>query len=257
MKRAFIRAFWGDVYWVNNYGKQASKIRKDVENTIANSYTEPFHIYVMGEKDADALSKNRALMDIATIKLVSTASIWWDMETQMWRHKLDILEAAMRDFDEIVFLDWDVRATRPLPSDFWEVMSLKSTFQANLFQYRTKKCLWRQDEQRKTCNGGFVYIGHKSIPSKIIRAYDDLEMWVWDQKKKRESQGKTLRFREEALIRDDEPSMSKYVDGLYGEWPGSDVYLQQHEPVFCNLRRKSAYDQEVLDLKDICFYHHL
>jgi hypothetical protein len=78
-----------------------------------------------------------------------------------------------------------------------------------------------------------------------------------EQKRKRESIGKELRFRETSLIFNDEPAMSKYVDEVSGGWPGSDKYWDLFEPTVCNLKRKSVYSEEKLKSKGACLIHNL
>jgi len=247
MSKTFVRGLWGNCCFDPNDNK--SSVKKDIESILSNEFTEPFHTYVFGTKNYDYL---KSLGVECT--LFNSEPIIYDMQKQMWRHKLDIFKAAMEDSDTIVFMDWDCKPTAKLPSGFWDRMALKDTFQANLLQYRTKRCLWRKTDYRKTCNGGFVYIADKKIPDRIISLYDGLCDWVDEQKEKRERQGKSLRFREKAIIFDDEPAMSKYVDEVNDGWPGTDYYWDHHEPIFCNIK-KSVYSKEELETKDECFRH--
>jgi len=246
MKRAFIRAIWGDV---SKNGIRNGKMSKDIQLIKENPYNEPFVVYVFGSENYEELTRQGF-----ECKLIDELPVKYDVELNFWRHKLDIFKYAMEDFDEIVFLDWDCRPTKKLPDDFWERMSKKAVFQANLFQYRTKRCLWRKEEWRKTCNGGFVYMADKSIPQEIINIYDELCKWVDEKRELRKSKGQELRFREKIIIFDDEPAMSKYVDNLTDGWLGADYYWENYEPEFCNVKR-SAYSQELLKEKDECFFH--
>jgi len=247
MKRGFIRGIWGDV---TLSGIRDGKIRKDIEAIKKNPYNEPFVVYAMGDENADLLRENGF-----EVVMQNRHPVRYDMKEQLYRHKLDIIEYAMRDFDEIVFLDWDCVPTAPLPDDFWERMADKAPFQANLFQYRTKKCLWRDKDWRKVCNGGFLYLRDHQIAMDFIQNYHELEMWVTDQKYKRENQGKKLRFREKALIFDDEPAITKWVDDDMGGWKGMDKYWDSYEPHFCNVGKKSAFPKEKLETKNECFVH--
>jgi len=247
MKRAFVRGIWGDI---TKNGIRGGKIGKDIDLIRENKLSKPFITYVFGIENKKYLES----LDFECI-LISPEPSVWDMIDQLYRHKLDIFSAAMEDYDEIVFLDWDCVPTAPLPDDFWDVMSLKSSFQANLFQYRTKKCLWRTTDVRKVTNGGFVYMRDKTIPNKIIKNYDEFYEWVKNTGEERAKQGKKLRFREKALIFDDEPAMSKYADDSIGGWQGIDKYWDLFEPEFCNLKKKSAFSDEQLKTKRECFVH--
>lgn len=247
MKRTFVRAIWGDI---SENGIRKGKMRKDIDAIKANEYNEPFVVYVFGDKNAEIM---RA--DGFDVEVIDGRPVVYDMETQLYRHKLDVLEYALRDYDEIVFLDWDCVPTAPLPDIFWDKMSEKAPFQANLFQYRTKKCLWRNSEWRKVCNGGFLYLRDRRIAQAFISNYEFLQKWVAEIKEKRESQGKKLRFRELAMIFDDEPAMTKWIDDTMGTWPGVDKYWELFEPDFCNVKTKSAFPDELLKEKQECFVH--
>jgi len=248
MSRAFVRGLWGNCAETKDF--RGGKIHSDINIIKDNEYSEPFITYVFGDRNKEYLESLGF-----ECRLIDSKPSIWDMVDQLYRHKLDVFKAAMEDYDEIVFLDWDCRPTAPLPDDFWDVIGEKASFQANLFQYRTKKCLWRKTDIRKVTNGGFVYMRDKTIPDKIIKNYDEFHEWVKKKGEERASQGKELRFREKALIFDDEPAMSKYADDSIGGWQGTDKYWELFEPEFCNLKKKSAYPEEKLQTKRECFVH--
>ena len=249
MKRRIIRGIWGDI---SKNGIRDGKMRKDIDAIKNNSYCsiDDFTIYVFG-LDSYCLLKSEGF----DCKLINQAPFIYDMQKQLYRHKLDILNEAMKDYDEIVFLDWDCVPTAELPNDFWEVMNQKAPFQANLFQYRTKKCLWRKEDPRKVCNGGFLYLREKGIAEAFIKNYEELFNWVESLKVSREANGKKLRFREEALIFDDEPAITKWVDDYMEGWKGIEDYWNRFEPLFCNVKKKSVYPLEKLQTKRECFLH--
>jgi len=250
MKRAFIRGIWGDI---TSNGIRNGKMRKDIDAIKANpynNYNDDFVVYVFGREAYKMLT-----LEDFNCKLIDENPVRYDMEKQLYRHKLDIVYEAMQDYDEIVFLDWDCVPTAPVPDDFWETMRKKAPFQANLFQYRTKKCLWRKEDWRKVCNGGFLYLRDTKIAEDFIGNYQEMSEWVEKQRAARESQGKKLRFREEALIFDDEPAITKWVDDDMGGWKGIDEYWDNYEPEFCNVKKKSVYPREKLDTKRECFVH--
>ena len=246
MRRGFVRGLWG------NLDIRKGKLKQDIQRIKENPFSEPFTVYVFGEDNYNLL-----INDGFKCILVDKNPVMWDLKTRLYRHKLEVLVKASEDFDEFVCMDWDCIPTNPLPDNFWDKMSEKAPFQANLFQYRTKKCLWRNIDWRKVCNGGFLYIREKNIPFEFVKIYDGLSNWVEQQSILRAQNGKKLRFREEALIFDDEPSFSKWIDDYLGGWKGSNAYCDNFEPEFCNLRRKSAFPQELIDNKPECFKHML
>jgi hypothetical protein len=222
---------------------------QDILKIKENPFSTPFIVYVFGKDNFNCLS------DMGfNCSLIQDDPIIYDMEKQMWRHKLDVFKAASEDFDEFVYLDWDCKPTAAFPVNFWEELGKKAPIQANLLLYRTKRCLWRKKEQRKTCNGGFVYIRDKSIPDQIIKNYNEFCEWVAKQRVERSARGLDLRFREKALIFDDEPAISKYTDDYIGGWQGANKYWELFEPYFCNIK-KSAFSRELLGTKNECFVH--
>jgi hypothetical protein len=232
-------------------GKRAGKLYQDIKQIQESPFQHDFITYVFGRDNLDILESMGF-----NCKLINDNPIIWDMQTQLWRHKLDIFKAASEDFDEFVFLDWDCRPTAPIPLYFWDVMGERAPLQANLMLYRTKRCLWRTEELRKTCNGGFVYMRGKEVVDHVISNYEWLCQWREAKKKEREAKGQKLRFREEIIIFDDEPAISKFVDDYMGGWPGLESYWEYFESPFSNIKtRKSAYSEERLKSKQQCFYH--
>jgi hypothetical protein len=243
--RGFIRALWGDVSNLRN-----GKIAKEIID-FKDRDKDWFTIYVFGKENKDWLDE----IGYKTI-LVDEEPSLWSLSENMYRHKLEVFERATEDFDEYVFLDWDCVPVGDI-SNSWTDLNKKDSFQANLFQYRTKKCLWRKEDTRKTCNGGFVYIRDKSIPSKMIKNYDNFSNMLHIKREIRKRKGLDLRLREKSLLFDDEPSMSKYVDDSCGGWPGVEYYWNHFEPSVCNLRKKSVYGPERLKTKECMFMHNL
>jgi len=243
MRRGIIRGLWGDVASHRN-----GKIAKEIQSVEDKSW---FTVYVFGADNYNWLKETGF-----NVALVDRKSSKWDLDTEMYRHKLAVFERAMRDFDEIVFLDWDCVQTGSMDG-MWEKLNEKEVLQANLFMYRTKKCLWRTEDHRKVCNGGFVYMRDKKIPHRVIKLYDELYEWVAKRKAERAARGLELRFREKALIYDDEPAISKYIDDYLGGWKGAEHYWENFEPSVCNLRRKSVFSKDRLEAKNACFLHRL
>ena len=247
MKRSFVRLVWGDCT-VN--GLRGGKLLKDIQYSIE---VENFDcaVYVLGKDNCKLLTE----MGLTCV-LINDSPYVYDVEVQQYAHKLYLINCAMDDFDEMAYLDWDCRAIKNVPDNVWNILNKKEVFQANLLQYRTKKCLWRTEEKRKTCNGGFLYMRDKAIPAQFIKNYNELYEWTMQQQTKRQSMGKDLRFREKCLIFDDEPAITKYVDDLTNGWCGVDYYWNNFEPDICNLQRKSAFsDEDNAGKKDVYFSH--
>jgi len=249
MSQSLVRGVWGDI---NLSGIRDGKIRKDIDaiKCNPNCSINDFVVYVFGKENYDLLVDEGFIC-----KLISDKPVLYDMKERLYRHKLDILKSAMSDFDEIVFLDWDCVPIKPLPNNFWTVLNNKAPFQANLFQYRTKKCLWRNVDWRKVCNGGFLYLRENNIADDFIKNYNELSLFVENIMATRKVTFDELRFREKALLFDDEPAFSKWIDDYSGGWKGEDHYWNNFEPDFCNLKKKSVYSDDKLSLKPCCFMH--
>lgn len=246
MKKGFVRALWGEVN-----DDRREKVSRDIERVINCKYRHDFTVYCFG-KDNHRLCSDMGLHSV----MINDSPVAWDLDSEFWRHKLDIFNFASQDFDDFVYLDWDCfpvsRVINP-----WPELEKKEVIQANLFQYRTKKCLWRELDHRKVCNGGFVYIRGKFASDKMIKIWDRFRIELDKIKRKRGVRGLKPRARERCLVNDDEPTISKYVDELVGGWPGEDKYYELFEPEICNLRRNSVFPKELNDRKNIYFFHKL
>lgn len=239
MKRIFIRALWGtldtsfDNAWTSPSARRG-RMNFDVKNILGNPYTVPFITYVFGEDNYKFLL-DKGLNCV----LINKQPFIYDLQTEFWRHKLDILKYAMENdgYNEIVYLDWDCIPQKPLTDDFWAILSSKREIQANLQYYRRRKCKWRgKDETRKVSNGGFLYIRGSEIPQKLVEAWtnlpSDLKFW-------------------------DEVAFSKYIDDLMGGWKGLDAYWKDFEPGVCNLKKRSAFSDELVNSKNVFFIHYI
>jgi hypothetical protein len=250
MSRAFVRGVWGNFSGGDINSPRPAKMLKDVlsESKENVKYPIDFITYVMG-KDNETYLKDLGFKT----KLICNNSTIWDMKTELYRHKLEIINEASKDYDEIVYLDWDCKLIKPYDDKIWDILNNGEVCQANLFLYRTKKCLWRTEDIRKTCNGGFIYVRGKNISNKFIENWNGFKKEI----NKRVLENKSIRFREFSLLFDDEPAISKYIDDYCGGWKGVDIYWEQFEPKVCVLRRKSAFSKELNGTKDIYFEHQL
>ena len=247
-RRSIIRAVWGDF----------DNIRDDV--ITAMQYDVPCHIFVYGDKNMEELYKiGIGRKDNCWLKQLDYCPTVWDMETELWRHKLDVLDAASDyDFDEILFLDWDCIPVRTFDvEEMWNELGKKEVFQANLYQYHTKRCLWRNEDWRKVCNGGFVYLRDTSIASEFVENWDRFKEELEELEKTRQAKGKDLRVREKYMIYDDEPAMSKWVDDYLDGWQGAEVYCELFEPSICELNRNSAVPEHFQKVRNPMFRHML
>jgi hypothetical protein len=131
---------------------------------LKNPYTPESKVYVFGE-DNYAMTQELGFDAV----LVDKRPIIWDMDTEQFRHKLEVFDRAMEDFDEIVFLDWDTIPVKPIPDNFWDVLGEKDAIQANSIMYRRRKAMWRgRKDSRKLSCAAFVYCRDKKITEGMI-----------------------------------------------------------------------------------------
>lgn len=228
-KRAFIRALWGIYDNSNRLLARRKNIDNDIKRIIANDYNEPFIVYVFGKDNyehARSFGFNCVLIDENPAP--------FDLITEQYRHKLEVLKYAMEEdnYDEIMFIDWDCIPKKKIPSNFWDIMGQKEIIQANLQLYHRRKARWRKDELRKIPNAGFLYLRDKSLPEKIIKRWESIK-------------GPSA-----------EPPLAKLTDEMMGGWQGVDKYWELFEPDFCNLHKASPYSKKLLKSKNICFIHY-
>jgi hypothetical protein len=222
---------WGIYSRENRVVKRRYRIDGDIRRIVANKNNEPFITYVMGKDNMKALEEKGF-----ECRLVHDEPFMFDIRKYQYRHKLECIRVAMEEdgYDEIVYLDWDCLPTRPLPDDFWDSMSKRGVFQANLQQYKRKKCMWRRMDRRKVPNGGFLYLADQSLPQQAIAHW------------------------EKAKQDNDEPAWARLTDEMLGGWKGPDEYWDKFEAMYCDLHNSSVYlpKSERKTQKNICFKHY-
>jgi hypothetical protein len=229
MKRAIIRCLWGIYDRSSHIVERRYHLDSDITGVRDNPYELPFVVYVFGEENY------RQITDIGfQAVLVDKNPAPYDLIKHHYRHKLEIMRKAMEDdgIDELLLLDWDCQPFLKVPDDMWEILAKKDVIQANLQSYIRRKCRWRKEDMRKVPNAGFVYIRDKSLPSKIISA--------WEMNPDNSA----------------EPPMGYVIDQLMGGWKGIEHYWEHFEPNLCNLHKDSAYSESrILEKPNYCFRH--
>jgi len=231
MKRIFMRATWGIYDDSHRITKRRKKIDRDIVKIVKASkeFDDPFIVYVFGEDNYKRM-KDFGFDCI----LLNKDPAPFDLIEAQYRHKLEAIRYAMEEdgCDEVLHFDWDCVPQKKLPSDFWDIMGKKESFQANLQLYHRRKATWRKEDMRKIPNGGFVYIRDKSYPGRIIEH--------WEKNK-----GPSA-----------EPALARFSDELVGGWQGLDKYWDLFEPDFCNLHKMSAFPKDKIETKNLCFRHY-
>lgn len=228
MKRSFIRALWGIYDNERRFYLRRAKMDNDIKLLQKNKYNQSWRTYVFGQDNFKFLED----LGIQDLCLVDKKPYVWDMETQQFRHKLEVFRLGAQDFDEFVFLDWDVYPEKPLPNNFWDVLGEKQPIQAIIRGYKKIKAEWRKEDRRKIPCASFVYFREKHIPDEIIKTWENMGSGM-----------------------SEEIPMGKYLDDRSGGWKGIDYYWDNYEPDFFVLDEGFVYSHEKLKTKNRCFGH--
>jgi len=228
MERSFVRGLWGILdHQGRRLYKRRSKITNDIRLLKKNKWNEPFVCYTFGEDN------HKFLLDEGIdSKLVDKRPIVWDIDTEQFRHKLEVFKQAMQDFDEIVFLDWDTIPIKPLPKKFWKTLGKKSSFQAVMRIYNRKKLAWRKKDKRKIPCASFVYCRDEAVADELCKLWEEMGR-PWSEEK----------------------VMAKYMDNVMGGWKGLNVYWDLFEPDFFYLDECMVHSRAKYKSKNRCFKH--
>jgi len=230
MNKVFVRALWGKYTREDRILGRRFKVDDDIKLCLLNKFTNPFYVYVFGEDNYKYLTD----MGFKCF-LVSKQPVLYQkaIGSHYYSHKLFVWKEAMKDFDEIVFTDWDCIETRPKPENFWEELAKKEPIQATLHSYRKVKCPWRKTDRTKRPGATFVYIRDKTIPMKLIN--------IW----KRSPENKLL---------SEEQIMAIYTDEFVGGWQGRLKYWELYEPKF-HYTQANNYPPELIKTKTTYYVH--
>jgi hypothetical protein len=203
MSRMCIRALWG-IY--EHDGRRFYKRRSRQDHCIKmvkiNPTSLPFCCYTFGEDNHKFLIDNGV-----DSRLVDKRAIIWDMETEQFRHKLEVLKCGLSDYDEIIFMDWDCLAIRPFTDDMWDKVGKGEDIKAILRMYKRRKATWRKGDMRKIPEASWVYLRGKQVGDDLIDTWEKMNR-PWSE----------------------EIVLAKYTDERLGGWQGVEAYWDNFEP---------------------------
>tara|TARA_Y100000310_G_scaffold199050_2_gene199038 strand:- start:734 stop:1543 length:810 start_codon:yes stop_codon:yes gene_type:complete len=210
MNSSFIRALWGDTPETCPEQPTVTRRRttRDINHTIErSSEPAPCRYYTFGGHNTEFLKG----IGLEPIHLYDEGIVnWWhgllgkptERKTKhnddggrinwglnFWRHKLMVIVNTFKDgFDEIVWLDWDIRLTTPdnkVPANFWDKIRQGPSIQMALRAYCRPQCPWRDarnesgrenDYQwpwdRWMPHGAFIYCRDVEIIKQVIGHHD-------------------------------------------------------------------------------------
>jgi hypothetical protein len=204
------------------------KIQRDLENYSKQPFKNDTAIYVYG-KDNEKAIKGFGFKTV----LIDSNPYMFHPTKLIYKHKLHAYQYMMDDFDEVVFLDVDMRLTKSLPIDFWETLGKKESIQACLHSYSKARINYRKGKANKIIPfGAFLYMRDKSIPEKLLKFHELLPN----------------KF-------SCEPTMAMLTDEMSGGWKGIDYYWDHFEPIYWNCRKSPYKWNKEKYKKDTCFKH--
>lgn len=232
MKRALVRVLYGEPYNPSqDYRGARANLNKDIDNIIKNN-EENYFSYVLGESNYKYL-KDKGLKNVV---LVTKDPYPLARGPGFFLNKVVAWECAMKDFDEVVFLDWDTIQTKSLPNNFWDEFYKKREIQSPLYKCRRSTSFWRKDFTRKDnkrgVSGCFVYMRDKNIPDKLLAIESDPLV--------KNSPG----------MPSDETYINRYIDQI-SEWGGMYKYFDLFEPPWCIVEHTIFLEDKI----NACFKH--
>ena len=231
MKGIFLRGLWGDVAT-----PRLSKVRSDMRRAAAvQNQPTPVIGMAYGSENASIMREEASLDSVRVVhndplvdwfgygdrgalapvthypesqrkaRRPNTSSVHHPYGVSIWRHKLEVLAAGLKEAEAVCWLDWDCRLLRELPTDWWGQMAKGAAFQAALSCYKKPKCHWRPgpwgDASRNVVPcGSFVYCRDATIINRLLEIQNEHQDWY------------------------DETVYAYWVDEACGGWPGIDEY---------------------------------
>jgi hypothetical protein len=127
----FIRAFWGDL--TTEHQKFIGEIRKCATNKSLNEI-----VYVWGETN-NKFIKSLGYDTVMVSKDSTEVGAETILDPMFWFHKYKAIQLALNDFDDIIFMDWDVDYIKPVDDVFYEKIKEKnSKLQIPLYTFPTE-----------------------------------------------------------------------------------------------------------------------
>jgi hypothetical protein len=152
-----------------------------------------------------------------------------------WTHKIDVIEAAMKEFGDVLWTDWDVAQLRPLDEGFEDMVSGGPSVQSSLTGYRRKYASWRSGNRNCLPAGAWLFYRGDSRGAEVLEL--------------------VRRFLPFTLNRlgenhyHDEHALAMAAEELSGGWRGIDWWEENYEPAVVYHRRAACKLSQIPDGK--------
>lgn len=135
-----IRTFWGNVHSMGN------RYTDQIETSVSDNLNEL--VYVWGIDNYNFIKSKGfecvLLSEDSYNRELASNHTFWDHKSL--NHKLWIVNHAVKEYGEILFLDWDCRLIKPIDSNFYELLRNGNEFQVPLYVYPKKALDWLIDK---------------------------------------------------------------------------------------------------------------
>jgi len=139
-----VRTFWGDLH------RMGDRYPNQIKNAVNDNLNEM--VYVWGTDNFEYLTNLGY-----TCELISEENYNFDLASdhtfydfKSLNHKLFVLNLALQEWDEILFLDWDCKFVGELDNDFYRLLKEGSSLQIPLYTYPKKSLQWMIEKTNNT-----------------------------------------------------------------------------------------------------------
>ena len=241
MTHAIIRGLWGE-----GDGHTDHDLADTIRKAHRNGDTVD-RVYCFGHRNAHILRacgynprmlgpKPYATPKLNKEKMGYRATRWG---VNYWRHKALIMQAALNEFDEILWTDFDVRQQQPLPDNFWEELGSGPELRAPLAIQRSSRhgAFWRTKSipgrrgilaARIVPGGGYIYMRGRDIADQFLSIHEQRPQW------------------------NGQPCMSLLLDRMYDGWMGVEKYVANGHEVSGYYYPGSLFVPEPNDIIWLC-----
>jgi len=237
----FIRAFWGDLN--HHDGVHIREITHVAKTSKLND-----RVYVWGDANNDFMIS----LGFDTVKVSSDSTVYGsdyldDCRT-FFNHKLKAISLGVREFGEVVFLDWDCHQVREIDEDFYTLLRFQNkniqfpmysfpedyvervlnewsnigekdkSYLIKQFEY-IKKHNYRLGNDYIVPNFSFVYCSDASIMSELFE----------------------LSYNEYVDLMTEESAAMYYIKQIR---PTLEEFVQKNEPLVCDAKDENHFNQK-------------
>ena len=211
MNKSVVRLWWGDKNRNDHRKKNRLLMEQTLRLVMNDKHQVPFVTYVCGQDNYDYL-KSEGLENLSLVTKNPRLDIPVEIDAQ---HRLYLCDIAMKDFNEIICVNWDCRLVNPFTDNVWTILRKKEPLQAALICSKRRKAYklpmvhTRGEDGHIFALDGFLYLRDPTLPQNILKLLDDPEI--------------KNKWTPEALV-------STYIDYINGKWIGLQKYYELYEP---------------------------